>query len=109
MTGSLSAMPSPMRRRTSRRSSSGVAGLLCPLLGACLWATVVGYKPVIIVHGLFDSSGDFINLKRFINEVSGHSKEAFAQFGCFLSVIGHKHCVARLLTLYTDLQALQLV
>lgn len=56
-----------MRRR---RSSSGAAGLLWPLLGACLWASVVGYKPVIIVHGLFDSSGDFINLQRFINEVS---------------------------------------
>uniref|UniRef100_A0A3B4GIG3 palmitoyl-CoA hydrolase n=1 Tax=Pundamilia nyererei TaxID=303518 RepID=A0A3B4GIG3_9CICH len=54
-----------MRRR---RSSSGAAGLLWPLLGACLWASVVGYKPVIIVHGLFDSSGDFINLQRFINE-----------------------------------------
>ncbi|KAM4539592.1 lysosomal thioesterase PPT2 [Odontesthes bonariensis] len=51
-----------------RRRSSGAAGLLCPLLGACLWAAVVGYKPVIIVHGLFDSSGDFINLQRFINE-----------------------------------------
>lgn len=57
-------------RRRRRRSSSGAAGLLWPLLGACLWASVVGYKPVIIVHGLFDSSGDFINLQRFINEVS---------------------------------------
>lgn len=55
-------------RRRRRRSSSGAAGLLWPLLGACLWASVVGYKPVIIVHGLFDSSGDFINLQRFINE-----------------------------------------
>lgn len=54
-----------------RRSRSGAAGLLLwPLLGACLWATVVGYKPVIIVHGLFDSSGDFKHLERFINEVS---------------------------------------
>lgn len=57
-------------RMRRRRSSSGAAGLLWPLLGACLWASVVGYKPVIIVHGLFDSSGDFINLQRFINEVS---------------------------------------
>lgn len=40
------------------------------LLGACLWAAVVAYKPVVIVHGLFDSSGDFIHLQRFINEVS---------------------------------------
>eukprot|EP00064_Thunnus_orientalis_P008449 superscaffoldBa00001002_g8472 len=55
---------------TSRRrgSSSGAVRLLYPLLGACLWAAVVGYKPVIIVHGLFDSSGDFKNLLRFINE-----------------------------------------
>ncbi|XP_026205795.1 lysosomal thioesterase PPT2b isoform X1 [Anabas testudineus] len=51
-----------------RMSSSGAAGLLYPLLGACLWAAVVAYKPVIIVHGLFDSSGDFKNLQRFINE-----------------------------------------
>ncbi|KAI3358717.1 hypothetical protein L3Q82_015126 [Scortum barcoo] len=48
--------------------SSGAARLLWPLLGACLWAAVVGYKPVIIVHGLFDSSGDFKNLQRFINQ-----------------------------------------
>lgn len=44
--------------------------MLYPLLGACLWASVLGYKPVIIVHGLFDSSEDFKNLKRFINQVS---------------------------------------
>lgn len=54
----------------TRRRSSGAAAVLCPLLGACLWAAVLGYKPVIVVHGLFDSSEDFINLKRFINEVS---------------------------------------
>ncbi|KAJ8334964.1 hypothetical protein SKAU_G00406030 [Synaphobranchus kaupii] len=41
---------------------------LWPLLFACLAATVIGYKPVIIVHGLFDSSSDFVNLLRFINE-----------------------------------------
>lgn len=69
MKGFHSAMSS--RRRTS---SSGAAGLLHPLLGACLWAAVVGYKPVIIVHGLFDSSGDFKNLQRFINEVSDQNK-----------------------------------
>lgn len=63
-----------------RRSSSGAAGLLYPLLGACLWAAVVGYKPVIIVHGLFDSSGDFINLQRFINEVSGRNKESVSMW-----------------------------
>ncbi|CAF93932.1 unnamed protein product, partial [Tetraodon nigroviridis] len=47
---------------------SWVFTLLYPLLGACLWASVFGYKPVIIVHGLFDSSEDFKNLKRFINQ-----------------------------------------
>ncbi|TKS88381.1 40S ribosomal protein S5 40S ribosomal protein S5, N-terminally processed [Collichthys lucidus] len=68
MKGSHSAVSSPRRWSSSSGSSSGAAGLLYPLLGACLWAAVVGYKPVIIVHGLFDSSGDFINLQRFINE-----------------------------------------
>ncbi|XP_018542701.1 lysosomal thioesterase PPT2 isoform X2 [Lates calcarifer] len=63
MKGSHSAMSSRSRRR-----SGGAVGLLYTLLGACLWAAVVGYKPVIIVHGLFDSSGDFKNLQRFINE-----------------------------------------
>ena len=70
MKGSHSLMSS--RRRSG---SSGAAGLLYPLLGACLWAAVVGFKPVIIVHGLFDSSGDFRHLQRFINEVSGQRKE----------------------------------
>lgn len=69
------AMSNPRRRlrRSSTGSSSSkcrVAGLLYPLLGACLWASVVGYKPVVIIHGLFDSSGDFKNLLRFINQVS---------------------------------------
>ncbi|XP_026086023.1 lysosomal thioesterase PPT2 isoform X1 [Carassius auratus] len=43
--------------------------------GACVWSLVtvcvlcvcVAYKPVIIIHGLFDTSADFINLHRFIN------------------------------------------
>lgn len=56
--------------RTRARSSSRVSALLYPLLGACFWASVSGYKPVIIVHGLFDSSEDFKNLKLFINQVS---------------------------------------
>lgn len=60
-----------MRSKGSSSSSSGVTGLLYPLLVACLWAEVVGYKPVVIVHGLFDSSVDFKNLLRFINQVSG--------------------------------------
>ena len=65
-------MKSSSSDTTSRRrgSSSGAARLLYPLLGACLWAAVVAYKPVIIVHGLFDSSGDFKHLLTFINEVS---------------------------------------
>ncbi|XP_077363974.1 lysosomal thioesterase PPT2 [Festucalex cinctus] len=50
-----------------RERSSWAASFLWPLLGACLWAAAVAYKPVIIVHGLFDSSGDFKNLQRFIN------------------------------------------
>uniref|UniRef100_A0A1A8MRP2 palmitoyl-CoA hydrolase n=2 Tax=Nothobranchius TaxID=28779 RepID=A0A1A8MRP2_9TELE len=56
------------RFATVRSRSSGAAALLCPLLGAVLWSAVVGYKPVIVVHGLFDSSEDFKNLQRFINE-----------------------------------------
>ncbi|XP_066525854.1 lysosomal thioesterase PPT2 [Hoplias malabaricus] len=38
-------------------------GLLCCVLSA-VWA----HKPVIIVHGLFDSSADFTNLNKFINQ-----------------------------------------
>ncbi|KAK5883499.1 hypothetical protein CesoFtcFv8_019824 [Champsocephalus esox] len=60
------SLPALSSRRVRR--ISGAAGLLYPLLGAYLWAAAVGYKPVIIVHGLFDSSGDFKDLKRFINE-----------------------------------------
>lgn len=80
MKGSHSAASTP-RRRWWR--CSGAAGLLYPLLGACLWAAVVGYKPVIIVHGLFDSSGDFKNLQRFINEVSGGREDELLQCCCF--------------------------
>lgn len=72
MRGSSSAAASGRRR-------SGAAGLLCPLLGACLWAAVVAHRPVIIVHGLFDSSGDFKNLLRFINQVSGDPQKKKAQ------------------------------
>lgn len=73
-------------RRTMRSSSSssccGVAALLYPLLGACLWASVVCYKPVVIIHGLFDSSGDFKNLLRFINQVSDCCGGEFDVFLC---------------------------
>ncbi|XP_043090046.1 lysosomal thioesterase PPT2 [Puntigrus tetrazona] len=37
------------------------------LLAVCVLCVCVAYKPVIIIHGLFDSSADFINLHRFIN------------------------------------------
>uniref|UniRef100_A0A3B1JVR4 palmitoyl-CoA hydrolase n=1 Tax=Astyanax mexicanus TaxID=7994 RepID=A0A3B1JVR4_ASTMX len=44
-------------------------GLLVCLLASCLLAAVVlSHRPVIIVHGLFDSSSDFITLSRFINQ-----------------------------------------
>lgn len=52
----------------SGQRKNGDARLLWSLLVACLWAAVIGYKPVIIVHGLFDSSGEFATLQRFINE-----------------------------------------
>lgn len=78
MKGSHSAVSCRWRRR-----GSGAARLLYPLLGACFWAAVVGYKPVVIVHGLFDSSGDFKNLQRFINEVSGrNNREQFKHYVC---------------------------
>ncbi|CDQ91370.1 unnamed protein product [Oncorhynchus mykiss] len=47
---------------------SGATRLLWSLFGACLVAAVIGYKPVVIVHGLFDSSGAFVELLRFINQ-----------------------------------------
>ncbi|XP_039530439.1 lysosomal thioesterase PPT2-A-like [Pimephales promelas] len=37
------------------------------LVAVCVLCVCVAYKPVIIVHGLFDTSADFINLHRFIN------------------------------------------
>ncbi|KAM9415032.1 lysosomal thioesterase PPT2-A-like isoform 2-T2 [Salvelinus alpinus] len=52
----------------SCRRKRGVTRLLWTLFGACLVATVIGYKPVVIVHGLFDSSGVFVELLRFINQ-----------------------------------------
>ncbi|MFT7805304.1 lysosomal thioesterase PPT2-A-like [Arapaima gigas] len=40
-----------------------------PLLGACLLSAVaLGYKPVIVVHGLFDSSATFAKLSRFVTQ-----------------------------------------
>ncbi|KAM4630911.1 lysosomal thioesterase PPT2 isoform 2-T2 [Polymixia lowei] len=52
----------------SSRRRSGATRLLWQVLGACLWVAVIGYRPVVIVHGLFDSSGEFTALQRFINE-----------------------------------------
>lgn len=87
-------------RRTMRRSSAGsscscgVAALLYPLLGACLWASVVGYKPVVIIHGLFDSSGDFKNLLRFINQVSDFDGGEWIFFSlclCFVMCINNRY------------------
>lgn len=92
-------MSSPRRRR-----ESGPAGLLYPLLGACLWAAVVGYKPVIIVHGLFDSSGDFKILERFINEVSDRNEETPFHCGYCVDIMyraRHLHVVLQGLTLYS--------
>jgi len=40
------------------------------LVAVCVLCVCVAYKPVIIVHGLFDTSADFINLHRFINLVN---------------------------------------
>lgn len=65
--------------------SSRVFALLYPLLGAWLWASVAGYKPVIIVHGLFDSSEDFKHLKLFINQVSRATNVELVQSDCFCS------------------------
>lgn len=67
----------------TRWRSNWVSALLFPLLAACLWASVVGYKPVIIVHGLFDSSEDFKNLKRFINQVSCITNVELVSWNCF--------------------------
>ncbi|XP_051526796.1 lysosomal thioesterase PPT2-A-like isoform X2 [Myxocyprinus asiaticus] len=38
------------------------------LLAVCVLCVCVAYKPVIVVHGLFDSSANFINLNKFINQ-----------------------------------------
>ncbi|RVE67113.1 hypothetical protein OJAV_G00114780 [Oryzias javanicus] len=58
----------PRRGGRWKRSTGALTGLFLPLLGACFWAAAAAYKPVIIVHGLFDSSLDLLNLQRFINE-----------------------------------------
>ncbi|CAB1351311.1 unnamed protein product [Coregonus sp. 'balchen'] len=60
-------MKGPSSAVFSRRKS-GATRLLWTLFGACLVAAVIGYKPVVIVHGLFDSSGQFVELLRFINQ-----------------------------------------
>ncbi|XP_076862156.1 lysosomal thioesterase PPT2 [Brachyhypopomus gauderio] len=61
-----------MRRRCCASSpfqrTCGQTRLLWTLLGSCLLSAVFAYKPVIVVHGLFDSSADFADLNRFINQ-----------------------------------------
>ncbi|XP_026884335.2 lysosomal thioesterase PPT2 isoform X1 [Electrophorus electricus] len=61
-----------MRRCCCTRSLSqrncGQTRLLWTLLGSCFLSTVFGYKPVVVVHGLFDSSADFTDLNQFINQ-----------------------------------------
>ncbi|KAG7469624.1 hypothetical protein MATL_G00130790 [Megalops atlanticus] len=47
---------------------NGSAKLLSTFLGVCFAVAVVGYKPVIIVHGLFDGSKEFTYLVRLINQ-----------------------------------------
>ncbi|XP_063041672.1 lysosomal thioesterase PPT2 [Engraulis encrasicolus] len=54
--------------REHYQRKSGAPRVLWCLLGACLFSAVLGYRPIVIVHGLFDSSTDFVNLIRFINE-----------------------------------------
>lgn len=94
-----------------RTATSGAGRLLLPLLGACLWAAVVGYKPVIIVHGLFDSSGDFKNLQRFINEVSARDEQEVCVYVCVfvLGQILWRDCVLQCVDIRHTLQALQLL
>uniref|UniRef100_A0A8C1YL40 Uncharacterized protein n=1 Tax=Cyprinus carpio TaxID=7962 RepID=A0A8C1YL40_CYPCA len=72
--------------------------------GACVWSLVavcvlcvcVAYKPVIIIHGLFDTSADFINLHRFINLVK-HSSDYIVM--CFLSLL----CVTKSIKYLQDM------
>lgn len=64
-----------MKRLGLREKNAASSGFTCCwllLLSLFLLkcsVCVLGYKPVIIIHGLFDTSADFINLKRFINQV----------------------------------------
>lgn len=64
-----------MKRLCLREKNAASSGFTCCwllLLSLSLLkcsVCVLGCKPVIIIHGLFDTSADFINLKRFINQV----------------------------------------
>ncbi|XP_061075157.1 lysosomal thioesterase PPT2-A-like isoform X2 [Conger conger] len=51
-----------------RDTRNGVSELLCMLLSVSVAANVVGYKPVIIVHGLFDGPKELSGLECFINK-----------------------------------------
>lgn len=50
------------------RASLDINGLLLLLCGVNLAGTL-GYKPVIIVHGLFDGPKQFLMMSRLIQEV----------------------------------------
>lgn len=44
--------------------------LPCVIIISAVFVVAVGYRPVIIVHGLFDGPKQFINLTSFITKVS---------------------------------------
>uniref|UniRef100_A0A8B9Q507 Lysosomal thioesterase PPT2 n=1 Tax=Apteryx owenii TaxID=8824 RepID=A0A8B9Q507_APTOW len=63
-----------MGRRGGARPWAFLPPLLLLLLGLLLLGLAApggSYRPVIVVHGLFDSPADFRHLRAFINEVSG--------------------------------------
>ncbi|KAI5100887.1 lysosomal thioesterase PPT2 precursor [Silurus meridionalis] len=57
-----------MRRRCVREECVWSSVLVCVSVLLCGSVCVFGYKPVIIIHGLFDTPADFINLQRYINQ-----------------------------------------
>ncbi|KAB5565322.1 hypothetical protein PHYPO_G00239980 [Pangasianodon hypophthalmus] len=57
-----------MKRLAFRGKCAHSSVLVCCLLLCSVCVCVLGYKPVIVIHGLFDTSADFINLKRYINQ-----------------------------------------
>ncbi|MCJ8735566.1 hypothetical protein PDJAM_G00248710 [Pangasius djambal] len=57
-----------MKRLGFRGKCAQSSVLVCWLLLSSVCVCVLGYKPVIVIHGLFDTSADFINLQRYINQ-----------------------------------------